>query len=87
MSQHLGYPAEIAMDGWINAALAYGNDAGPDFALLEPRLVAALRSGGYEGYYDIELVGLGGSPDSYPELLAHSRDAFERLSAVHARGE
>jgi sugar phosphate isomerase/epimerase len=45
-------------------------------------MLSALRNAGYDGYYDIELVGLGAEPDAYPDLLAHSREAFDRLSTA-----
>jgi sugar phosphate isomerase/epimerase len=47
-------------------------------------MLAALQSTGYDGYYDVELVGLGAPPESYPDLLAHSREAFQRLSMQQA---
>jgi sugar phosphate isomerase/epimerase len=45
-------------------------------------MLSALRNSGYDGYYDIELVGQGSAPEAYPELLVHSREAFKRLSAA-----
>jgi sugar phosphate isomerase/epimerase len=43
------------------------------------RIVAALSGAGYDGYYDVELLGEEfGEPD-YLALLAHAKQAFEEL--------
>lgn len=45
-------------------------------------ILATLQSVGYDGFYDVELVGMNTEPSRYPELLAHSRDAFTRLTTL-----
>jgi len=45
-------------------------------------IVAALQAVGFDGYYDVELVGMNSEPARYPELLDHSRDAFTRLTSL-----
>ncbi len=42
-------------------------------------IVAALKAGGYDGYYDVELIGEELEAADYPSLLEHARAAFERL--------
>lgn len=45
-------------------------------------MVAALASGGYRGYYDVELFGEDVEWFDYPELIAHSQRMFRRLHAA-----
>jgi sugar phosphate isomerase/epimerase len=45
-------------------------------------IVATLQAAGYDGYYDVELVGMNTEPARYPELLTHSREAFARLTTL-----
>ena len=45
-------------------------------------IVGALQAGGFDGYYDVELVGMNSEPAKYPELLTHSRDAYQRLTSL-----
>jgi sugar phosphate isomerase/epimerase len=42
-------------------------------------LVGALRAAGYNGYYDVELIGLDIEPSQYRELLEHAKQTFARL--------
>lgn len=42
-------------------------------------LVAALRDGGYDGDFDVELFGEEISPDDYESLLRESQEFFARL--------
>ena len=42
-------------------------------------IVAALKAGGYDGYYDVELLGEELEAADYPSLLRHAKEAFERL--------
>ncbi len=42
-------------------------------------IVDALTSAGYDGYYDVELLGEEIEPIDYQDLLTHSRQAFEKL--------
>jgi sugar phosphate isomerase/epimerase len=42
-------------------------------------IVSALESSGYQGFYDVELIGEDIEPLDYRELLEHSRQAFQRL--------
>jgi sugar phosphate isomerase/epimerase len=42
-------------------------------------IVSALATAGYEGYCDVELMGEEIEATDYVELLAHSKQAFERL--------
>jgi sugar phosphate isomerase/epimerase len=44
-----------------------------------PEIVAALRSGGYDGDYDVELFGDDISPDNYELLLSQSKEYFASL--------
>ncbi len=44
-------------------------------------LVCALRAGGYDGDYDVELFGDDIAPDSYECLLRESKDVFSRLTS------
>jgi sugar phosphate isomerase/epimerase len=48
-------------------------------------IIAALRAGGYNGYYDVELLGEELEVTDYPSLLQHAKEAFGRL--VEERGE
>ncbi len=45
-------------------------------------IVAALRAGGYQGYYDVELLGEEVETADYPGLLQHAREAFQTLMAA-----
>ena len=42
-------------------------------------IVAALKTGGYDGYYDVELLGEELEAADYPSLLQHAKEAFGRL--------
>jgi sugar phosphate isomerase/epimerase len=42
-------------------------------------IVAALKSAGYDGFYDVELLGEEIETRDYAELLAHAKGAFEEL--------
>jgi sugar phosphate isomerase/epimerase len=42
-------------------------------------IVAAVKAAGYDGYYDVELLGEELGPADYPSLLAHAKEAFEGL--------
>ena len=42
-------------------------------------IVAALRSGGYDGYYDVELLGEEFEAADYHALLEHAKTAFREL--------
>lgn len=44
-------------------------------------LLAALTAAGYDGYYDVELLGEDIEASNYCELLEHSRQAFGQLLA------
>jgi sugar phosphate isomerase/epimerase len=44
-------------------------------------MLAALRSSGFNGYYDVELIGTGLEPNAYPDLLRHCREQFTALTA------
>ena len=44
-------------------------------------IVAALKAGGYDGYYDVELLGEELEVTDYPSLLRHAKEAFGRLVA------
>jgi sugar phosphate isomerase/epimerase len=43
------------------------------------QIVAILKAGGYDGYYDVELLGEELETVDYPSLLEHAKTAFERL--------
>lgn len=43
------------------------------------RIVAALRQAGYDGWFDVELIGEDVETADYRELVQHSRDAFASL--------
>ncbi len=43
------------------------------------QIVAAFASAGYDGYYDIELLGEEFSQADYPGLLVHAKESFARL--------
>lgn len=43
------------------------------------RIVAALLDAGYDGFFDVELMGEEIEADDYQELLLHSRQAFDEL--------
>jgi sugar phosphate isomerase/epimerase len=42
-------------------------------------LVGALRAAGYNGYYDVELIGDEIEPSQYYDLLEHAKQMFARL--------
>ena len=42
-------------------------------------IVGALKAGGYDGYYDLELLGEELETADYPSLLQHAKEAFDRL--------
>ena len=42
-------------------------------------IIATLKSAGYNGYYDVELMGEDIEASGYVELLQHSKAAFEKL--------
>jgi sugar phosphate isomerase/epimerase len=42
-------------------------------------IVGSLKSGGYDGYYDVELLGEEIGPGDYNALLAHAKQAFSEL--------
>jgi sugar phosphate isomerase/epimerase len=42
-------------------------------------IVAALKAAGYDGYYDVELLGEEIEPTDYQSLLEHAKTAFARL--------
>jgi len=44
-------------------------------------MIAALTAAGYDGFYDVELIGEDIEQRDYDELLAHSVRAFEQLTA------
>jgi sugar phosphate isomerase/epimerase len=47
---------------------------------------AALRDGGYDGDYDIELFGDEVAPDDYQSLLTESKQFFDRMVGVATTG-
>jgi sugar phosphate isomerase/epimerase len=50
-----------------------------DGQVLLPQIVQALEAAGYEGFYDLELIGPEIETCDYNELLAHSRRYFAQL--------
>lgn len=44
-------------------------------------IVSSLAAAGYDGYYDVELMGEDVEPYEYSDLLTHSKHAFDRLAA------
>jgi sugar phosphate isomerase/epimerase len=46
-----------------------------------PQIVGALKSAGYDGYYDVELLGEEIEAHDYHALLEHAKEAFARLMA------
>ncbi|HUT13111.1 MAG TPA: sugar phosphate isomerase/epimerase family protein [Thermoguttaceae bacterium] len=42
-------------------------------------ITAALKAAGYDGYYDVELLGEEIETSDYASLLQHAKEAFERL--------
>lgn len=44
-------------------------------------IIDSLRKVGFNGYYDVELVGIDVDPTAYPDLLRHCREAFATLTA------
>lgn len=49
--------------------------------------VAALTSGGFNGYFDVELLGEEIEASEYESLLAHSHQACQRLAQAAAAAE
>jgi sugar phosphate isomerase/epimerase len=45
------------------------------------QIVCALKSSGYDGYFDVELLGEDMETTDYHSLLAHAREAFTELVA------
>lgn len=45
-------------------------------------IVASLVNAGYEGYFDIKLIGEEIEVSDYSEILAHSKRAFENLTST-----
>ncbi len=43
------------------------------------QIVTVLKTGGYKGYYDVELLGEEVETAEYPALLRHAREAFRTL--------
>jgi len=50
-----------------------------DGAVPLEEIVSALRAAGYNGYYDVELIGEEFEASDYPSLVAHAKQAFARL--------
>ena len=50
-------------------------------------IVAALKAGGYDGYYDVELLGEELESADYPSLLKHAKEAFESLVGRETRDQ
>ncbi len=44
-----------------------------------PEIVAALKAAGYDGYYDVELLGEEIETTDYESLLLHAKEAFGKL--------
>ncbi len=44
-------------------------------------MLGELKEAGFDGYHEVELMGIGLEPADYPDLLAHCRDTFAALSA------
>jgi sugar phosphate isomerase/epimerase len=42
-------------------------------------IAAALKTAGYDGYYDVELLGEEIEADDYRSLLKHAKEAFAEL--------
>jgi hypothetical protein len=42
-------------------------------------IVDALQASGYDGFYDVELLGEEIETLGYPSLLVHAQEAFDRL--------
>lgn len=42
-------------------------------------IIAALKAAGYDGYYDVELLGEELETADYPSLLRHAKEAFAKL--------
>jgi sugar phosphate isomerase/epimerase len=42
-------------------------------------IITALKAGGYDGFYDIELLGEELETADYPSLLQHAKEAFAQL--------
>jgi sugar phosphate isomerase/epimerase len=42
-------------------------------------IIAALKAGGYDGYYDVELLGEEVEAEDYQSLLEHAKEAFRGL--------
>lgn len=50
-------------------------------------LVLALRANGYDGFFDVELIGEDVEAYSYEELLRHAKEAYRRLGLEDHPGE
>jgi len=42
-------------------------------------MIASFASAGYDGYYDVELLGEEFSQADYPSVLLHAKESFARL--------
>lgn len=49
-------------------------------------IVSALAASGYDGYYDVELIGESVESVEYPALIAHAKEAFQRLMRCTGAG-
>ncbi len=49
-------------------------------------IISRLSDAGYDGFYDVELIGEEFEAADYHELIEHSRDAFHRLVSEKAVG-
>ena len=45
-------------------------------------IIAGLKTAGYDGFYDVELLGEEIENFDYPSLLDHAKEAYQRLVAV-----
>ena len=45
-------------------------------------LISSLIHAGYDGYFDVKLMGQEIEASDYSELIAHSKDAFENLTST-----
>ncbi|MGA2031567.1 MAG: sugar phosphate isomerase/epimerase family protein [Thermoguttaceae bacterium] len=51
-----------------------------------PQIVAALKAAGYDGYYDVELLGEEVETADYRGLLTHAKEFFAKLMAGEGLG-
>ncbi len=49
-------------------------------------IIGRLTDAGYDGYFDVELMGEELEAADYRELLEHSRDTFQRLAGQREMG-